>query len=544
MANGEDAIFNATFGGANQDVARSVVRAVDGGYVTAGWTMSFGTASADFWLVKTDASGNLQWNRTYGGAGEDKAYSVQKTSDSGYIVAGSTASYGSGLDDSWLVKTDANGVMQWSRTYGGVNNDYSFCVRQADDGGYVLAGYTDSFGAGSSDFWLVKTDGDGNMQWNKTYGGTGEDRAFSADQTVEGGYVIVGETDSYGAGNLDFWIVKTDSTGNDLWSRTYGGSNLDAGRAVKQTSNLGYVIAGWTRSFGAGGADFWLVKVDSSGYLQWNRTYGGAYDEEAYAIQQTSDGGFIAAGSTTTYGLGGWDFWQVKTDANGNTQWNQANGGASDDLAYSVQQTGDGGFILVGSTESFGAGLADFWLTKNVPPPPRPPEEDHDVAVMGVLPSRMIVGEGMTMAISVTVANLGRHQESTIVSVYANATVIDTYQIFLWMGQSQTLDFTWDTYGFAKGSYRITAVADPVLGESDSARANNILNDGEVLVTITGDIQGDQRVDALDLLALNRAYSSDPSKPNWNLYCDLNDDSRVDLSDLQLLGRNFGKTSG
>jgi hypothetical protein len=545
LGSSSEIIFNKTFGGSGEDVARSVQQTSDGRYIAAGWTTSFGAGASDFWLVKTDSNGNMMWNRTYGGSSEDKAYSVQQTSDNGYIVAGTTTSYGAGLVDFWLVKTDANGIVQWSRTYGGAGYDYASCVRQVNDGGFIVAGYTDSFGVGNSDFWLVKTDSNGIMQWNKTYGGVGSDKAFAVAQTANGGYAVVGETDSFGAGNLDVWLIKTDSSGNIMWNRTYGGASLDTARSVQETIDGGYVIAGWTSSFGAGGSDFWLLKTDSSGYLQWNRTYGDTYDEEAYSVGMTSDQGYvIAGGMTSLYSLGGWDFWQVKTDVNGNMQWNQSNGGLYDDKAYSVQQTSDGGYILAGSTESFGAGLADFWLTKNVAPPPRPPDENHDVAVTGVVPSRMIIGEGNTLTVNVTVANLGRYLENTMVHLYANQTEIGNEWVILSTGETYIIEFPWDTSAWTKGHYAIRAECDAVLGESESARQNNICHDGTIIVTFIGDVEGDLKVDATDLLILSKAFASNPQKPNWNLYCDFNNDGIIDALDLQLLARNFGSQSG
>jgi hypothetical protein len=538
-----ETIFNQTFGGSGEDVARSVQQTSDGGYIAAGWTTSFGAGAADFWLVKTDSNGNMMWDRTYGGPSEDKAYSVQQTSDNGYIVTGISTSYGAGLVDFWLVKTDANGIVMWSRTYGGAGDDYAFCVRQVNDEGFIVAGHTDSLGAGNSDFWLIKTDSNGIMQWNKTYGGAGSDKAFSVAQTANGGYAVAGETDSLGAGNLDVWLIKTDSNGNMMWDRTYGGANIDTARSIQETIDSGYVIAGWTNSFGAGGTDFWLLKADSLGYLQWNKTYGGAYDEEANEVRQTSDGGFVIAGSTTTYGLGGWDFWQVKTGVTGNEEWTQPNGGTLDERAYSIKQTSDGGYIIAGSTESFGAGL-DFWLTKNVAPPPRPPDEDHDIAVTGVVSSRMIIGEGNTLTVNVTVANLGRYMENTMVHLYANQSEIGNEWVFLLTGETYIIEFAWDTSGWTKGHYAIRAEADAVLGESESARQNNICHDGTVIVTFIGDVDGDFEVDATDLLTLGKAFESHPQEPNWNLYCDFNNDRIIDALDLQLLAQNFGSQSG
>lgn len=538
-----EGVWNASFGGTLADVAYCVLQTNDGGYVAAGVTESFGAGSADLWLVKTNASGTQQWNRTHGGTYADEARCVQQTNDGGYIVAGSTKSSGSGDADFWLVKTDANGLMQWSKTFGGVYEDRAMCAQRTTDGGYVIAGYTSSYGTGNSDFWLVKTDANGNAQWNRTYGGTGSDRSFSVGQTIDGGYILAGETDSFGSGNFDFWLLKTDPAGIQLWVRTYGGANLDVARSVKQTSDGGYIMAGWTDLSGVEGHDCLLVKTDSHGDLEWNRTYGYELDDEAYCIQMTSDGGYIiAGGSTNSSGLGGWDFWLVKTDAVGNTLWDLTNGESSDDLLYSVQQTSDGGYIVAGSTESYGAGREDFWLAKNARVPPRPPgEEGHDVAVIGVWPSKVIIGEGRSMSVNVSVENQGIHDETTRVSVYANSTLID-YSIELLASQDiATIIFTWNTPGFAKGRYTISAVADNVLEEVDTM--DNTFVDGKVRVTILGDAQGDGKVDVIDLFDLGKSYGSYPSAPNWNIQCDFNDDGEVDDSDLLDLSENYGQMS-
>jgi len=542
QVDGAESIWNMTFGGVNQDVARSVQQTSDGGYIAAGFTESSGVGFADFWLVKTDASGGMLWNRTYGGGGADEAYSVRQTSDGGYIVAGFTRSFGVDNADFWLVKTEVDGAVRWSKRYGGVYDDCAFCVQQTSDMGYILAGSTESFGAGP-DFWLVKTDSNGNMQWNKTYGGSGSDRAFSVAETTDGGYIMAGETDSSGAGSFDFCMVKTSSSGTLMWSKMFGGTGQDEARSVQQTSDGGYIVAGSTLSSGAGGIDFWLVKTDASGNEQWSQPYGGTFDDEAYSVQQTGDGGYIVAGSTKSYGLytGVWNFWLVKTDAQGSMQWNQVNGGSNDDRAYSVQQTGDGGYIVAGSTESYGVGLADFWLTKTAPHPPRPPEEGHDVAVIGVSPSKFLVGQGISMAINVTVENQGIYDETSGISVYANETLIEASPVALAGGETTTITFMWDTLGFARGSYTISAVADQVLEEADTT--DNTFVDGIVKVTIVGDVQGDGRVNASDLSDFRKAYGSYPSRPNWNPNCDFNGDNKTDTVDLFNLAKNYGQTA-
>ena len=201
-------------------------------------------------------------------------------------------------------------------------------------------------------------------EWDKTFGGTHRDMASSVQQTADGGYILAGLTGSYGAGDYDFWLVKTDSNGNEQWNRTFGGTDDDMARSVQQTADGGYILAGGTESYGAGDYDFWLVKTDSNGNEQWNRTFGGTDDDMARSVQQTADGGYILAGGTESYGAGDYDFWLVKTDSNGNEQWNRTFGGTDDDMARSVQQTADGGYILAGDTCSYGAGGVDFWLIK------------------------------------------------------------------------------------------------------------------------------------------------------------------------------------
>jgi predicted secreted protein len=310
----------------------------------------------------------MQFNKTYGGIGNDYASVVVQTSDGDYVIAGSTDSFGTGSQDLWLIKTDSEGNMKWNSTFGGASYDYASSVVQTRDGGYALAGYTESFGAGSADAWLVKTDSDGEMVWTQTFGGKGYDEAYSVVQTSDEGYALAGATTSFGAGFLDFWLVKTESYGNMQWNNTFGGEGDDEAYSVVQTSDNGYTIAGYTNSTGKGGYDVWLVKTDSAGKVQWTQTHGETGSDYAYFMRQTSDEGYLLAGSTDSSGAGGFDFWLVKTDDLGNIQWNSTYGGTAYDGAYSAVETNDGKHIVAGSTSSFGAGNADFWLVKTESP--------------------------------------------------------------------------------------------------------------------------------------------------------------------------------
>jgi hypothetical protein len=354
--------WNKTYGEAASDAGYSVVQTSDGGYAVAGFTYSFGAGDADMWLTKTDANGNMQWQKAYGGANYDFAGSVVQTSDGGYALAGWTYSFGAGVADVYLVKANAAGNMQWNQTYGGIAYDAGSSMVQTSDGGYAIVGFTYSFGAGGRDAYLVKTDATGNVQWSQTYGGTGYDQGYSLALTSDGGYVIVGFTESFGVVG-DVYLVKTDAAGNMQWQKTYGGTGTDFGYSVVQTNDGGYVIVGFTYSFGAGDADVWLVKADAAGNMQWQRTYGGMGYDQGYSLALTSDGGYAIVGFTYSFGAGDADVWLIETDASGNMQWNKTYGGASYDQGYSVFQMSDGSYTLVGQTFSFGVG-GDAWLIK------------------------------------------------------------------------------------------------------------------------------------------------------------------------------------
>ncbi len=352
-------MWSKTYGGAGTDIGTgNTVQTSDGGYAVSGDTDSSGAGGTDFWLFKTDAAGNMQWNKTYGGALSETCGDMCQTNDGGYALAGNTVSFGAGGLDVYLVKTDAAGNMQWNKTYGGSGSEYALHVSQTGDGGYAMVGYTNSFGAGGNDYWLVKTDAAGNMQWNKTYGGNGAEIAYGVVQTSDGGYVVGGYTISFGAGGNDVWLIKTDATGNMIWNKTYGGTGSDYGYDMVQCSDGGYAMVGYSTS--SGGTQVYLVKTDASGNMQWNKTYGANTEIGLHAIQ-TSDGGYAIVGWNY---LNGQDFLLIKTDAAGNMQWKQTYGGGGVDNGYALLQANDGGYLLTGNTNSFGAGGNDVWLVK------------------------------------------------------------------------------------------------------------------------------------------------------------------------------------
>lgn len=348
-----------TYGGPADDLCMSAVQTADGGYMMTGATASFGAGGFDAWLVKTDGSGDTLWTRTFGGPHEDMCWSVQQTADSGYVVAGTASSIDT-LGDIWLVKTDANGDTGWTRTYGGARSDFGQWVQQTRDGGYVITGYTSSFGAGSYDVWLIKTDSSGDTLWARTYGGSGDDEGISVVQTTDGGYVVAASTRSFGAGSCDVWLIKTDSMGDTLWTRTFGGDSDDRGNSVQQTRDGGYVVAGLTFSCFPDSALIYLIKTGAGGDTLWTKTIGGPGWAEAGAIEDVGDGYVIVGICGTVLP----DVYLVRTDATGDTLWTRAFGGPDFDAGYSVQQTTDRGFVIAGQTYSYGAGASDFYLIK------------------------------------------------------------------------------------------------------------------------------------------------------------------------------------
>jgi len=359
----QDTLWTRTYGGSDDDWAISVQQTADGGYIIAGSTDPSYPDSTDWYLIKTDASGDTIWTRTYGGSSSDHAYSVQQTTDGGYIVTGWTSSFGAGSSDVYLLKTDASGDTLWTRAYGGTGSDWATSVQQTTDSGYIIAGVFE-LDEGNADFWLLKTDASGDTLWTRTYGGSEMDIARSAQQTTDGGYIITGYSRSFGAGGYDVYLVKTDTSGDTLWTRTYGGGDYDGGWSVQQTSDGGYVIAGHSYSFGAGGSDVYLLKTDSSGDTLWTRTYGGINDDYAYSVQQTTQGGYVLAGDTYSFGAGDVDVYLVETDSSGDSVWTRTYGGTGEDVCRTIRQTTDDGYVVVGWTYSFGAGLSDVYLLR------------------------------------------------------------------------------------------------------------------------------------------------------------------------------------
>jgi len=352
------------YGGTIEDNAKSIQQTSDGGYVVAGNSYSYSYGGEDFAIYKLNSSGNKVWFKHYGGLIDDRANSIHQTSDGGYIVSGYTYSYTYGGSDFAIYKLNSSGNKVWFKHYGGGNGDAGQSIQQTSDGGYIVCGHTSSYTYGSSDFAIYKLDSSGNKVWFKHYGGSLQDRAFSIQQTSDGGYVVAGYTDSYTYGNTDSAIYKLDSNGNKSWFKHYGGTDNDYGFSIHQTLDGGYVVTGYSNSYTYGGYDFTIYKLNSSGNKVWFKHYGGASNDYGCSIRQTSNGGYIVAGRTYSYSHGSTDFGIYKLNSSGNKTWFKHYGGTSYDEANSIQQTSGGGYIVAGYTSSYTYGAKDFAIYK------------------------------------------------------------------------------------------------------------------------------------------------------------------------------------
>jgi hypothetical protein len=353
------ATFAKYYGGDGGEYFSKIKPTSEGGFIAAGLTNSFGTGplgtTEDAWVIKLDPSGYVEWERTYGGYWyPERTYDIRETSDGGYVMVGGTSSFTNGnIYGLWILKLDSYGDIEWQKEYGGNTDDnwgdwgMEFSIQQTPEGGYIVAGNTWNTPSGQrQDIWLLKLDPYGNIQWQKTYGGAGDDYANSIQQTSDGGYIVAGITKSYGAGNEDIWVLRLDSLGNIQWQKTYGGNSYDYVYEIQQTMD-GYVVVGTTFSFGGA----WVLKLDSLGNIVWQKAYG-SWDGYGHSIKQTPDGGYILAGSFYRSGRGD-DIWVVKLDSSGGVQWQKTYGRDRIDVAYSIDQTSDGDYIVAGYTNSF-----------------------------------------------------------------------------------------------------------------------------------------------------------------------------------------------
>lgn len=401
--------WQKSFGGDNYDFPYSIQQTSEGGYIVAGSTSSINSgdvtnnyAGTDCWVVKLTSVGTLQWQRSLGGNKDEEVQSIVQTSDGGYIFAGYTTSNDinvsghHGFVDFWVVKLDKNGSIQWQKCLGGDGYDSAMTIQLTSDGGYIVAGSSSSSNGdansnhGSLDFWIVKLDNIGGVQWQKSLGGSGTETAYSIQQTSDGGYIVAGSSNSKNGdvtgnhGNMDVWIIKLDTNGSLEWQKSLGGSGYDYANSIRQTSDGGYIMAGYSNSndgdvtSSQGSYDSWIVKLDNNGVLQWQKSLGGSNYDSASSILQISSGDYIVAGTSSSINVngyvtgnhGGSDYWVLRIDKNGNIQWQKSLGGSGDDSATSIQLTSNGGYVVAGSSSSNDGnvsgnnGKKDYWVVK------------------------------------------------------------------------------------------------------------------------------------------------------------------------------------
>ncbi len=355
------ATWERAYGSSSSDGAKKII-SINGGYVITGWTRDTDSGEEDFYLLKIDESGDVIWENAIGGDGYDYGWDIVET-NGGFTTVGVTRSYGTVFGNMHLISTDAAGNQQWHREYGGDVLAEGFGMTAADDGSVVLAGYRRN--GLTYDAYLVRVDQAGNTVWEKPYGGeSGNQIAYSIVSTADGGFAVAGYTDARSAATRDLWILRVDSDGDSLWAKSFGGENTDAGYDIARTDDGGFIIAGTTSSSGAGFNDLYLLKTTADGDSSWAKTLGGADDDYGWSVARAPDGGYIVCGQTKSFGAGGDDVYLVKTDESGNLVWEKTFGGANDDRGSSVALTPAGGYIVTGWTKSMGAGSADVYIVK------------------------------------------------------------------------------------------------------------------------------------------------------------------------------------
>jgi hypothetical protein len=354
--------FIKVIGGLNTDYIYSIYPASDGGYIAFGATKSYGAGNWDGLIIKFNSLGNIQWSKTIGGSNDDYIWPIYQTSDGGYIAGGWTTSYGAGDSDAFIIKLNSSGNIQWFKTIGGSSADNILSISQTSDGGYIAGGFTYSYGTGG-DAFIIKLNSSGNIEWSKAIGDLG---ISFISQTSDGGYIAGGNTSSYGAGNWDAFIIKLNSSGNIQWSKTIGGSSYDVIASISQASDGGYIAGGYTQSYVSVGSegDAFIIKLNSSGNIEWSKVIGGLYDDYIDFIYQTSDGGYIAVGGTVSYGAGNNDGLIVKLNSSGNMEWSKTIGGIGEEEATHILQILSDGYIVVGVINTYGAGDFDGFIAK------------------------------------------------------------------------------------------------------------------------------------------------------------------------------------
>jgi len=353
--------WDATYGGPGDDQANSVVVLPDGGFALGAVTDTVN--DSDAWLIRTDASGVLEWDNTYGGDGDQWAWDMQGTDNGEFVLAGWHMPQGTEYTDGWFARIDSSGNLLWENTMGGKKTDTFAKTAAALGGGYVLSGFTESTGVGEWDAWVVKISEDGDEVWTSTYGGFLKENAIDFLVLADGGLAMAGWTNSQGEGEGDFWFARTNANGELLWEKTFGSTDNETAYALAAHSDGGFALVGTRQVLGdSASTDVWLVRIDESGELLWEKTFGHQGADSARSMLAMPDGGFVVAGSTTPPDTTKTDLWLLRTNMDGSLVWDASYGGQEAEAAMEVVSLGDGSFAATGWTSSFGEGGKDVWL--------------------------------------------------------------------------------------------------------------------------------------------------------------------------------------
>ena len=358
IAQAPDTLWTRTYGGSDADIGWSIHETADSGYIIAGGTTSFGAGESDVYLIKTDRNGDTIWTKTYGGTGYDAAYSVQQTIDGGYIVVGYTYSFGAGESDVYIIKTDNKGDTVWTKTYGTIRLDFGRFVQQTNDHGYIIVGIKDT--VGGSDVFLLKLNANGDTLWTKTYGEAYSNVGRSVQECADGGYIIAGRK-GISATNWDVWLIRTNTNGDTLWTKSYGGQGMEEGYSVQVTTDGGFIIIGYMESYSPPEAGVYLIRTNPMGDTLWTKRYNTASGDRGESVHVTSDGGYVITGYMN------YDVCIIRTNEYGDTLWTKAIGGQDYDYGHSIDLTFDEGYVIVGHTLSFGGFWCDIYLIKIAP---------------------------------------------------------------------------------------------------------------------------------------------------------------------------------
>ncbi len=422
ITSSQDFGFSSLLGGNGDEISKSIRQTSDGGFIAFGHSIgsAIGDISAetrdggvDYWILKLDAKGNRMWDNLIGGNDDDWGISFDLTNDGGYILAGYSESHPSddvsdahiGNTDIWIVKLDNQGNKLWDQQIGGTNYEFGGYIRQSADGNFIVVGHSNSNNSGdvtdmsngNYDIWVVTLDPQGNVLTNNLIGGNMDDRATEILQTTDGGYIILGESESSNINDVsdtnngakDIWIIKLDNQGTIQWDSLIGGDMDDTPTDVIQTSDGGYIILADSESSDTldvthtnkGRTDLWIVKLDPNGHIEWDNLIGGSHYDVGTSIIETTDHGFLVGAHTkssnsgdVTHSIQGWkdDIWIVKLDTQGTILWNNLIGGQGFDFCSSIVQTNQGSFVITGYSDSSDSGdiqvnnhgQNDFWVVK------------------------------------------------------------------------------------------------------------------------------------------------------------------------------------